>query len=300
MSIEKIKGVISPVLTAFDRDGAVYDDGCRNILNFQLPYVNGFFVCGSYGSGGLMSVKERMHVLEVMTDHINGRVPTIVHAGTMDTYSTIKLARHAQSTGVDAIAVMPPFFYKHNEENILGHYKAVLDAVDKPVFVYDYPSLSNNPISTKTLKNLAEMGTAGVKLTSSDLPGLLERMVAITKKGFAFMIGTEALLLAAISHGAQACITGMANSLPFHLAKLYQAICNGDHKEARKLQLLTNKAHTIIKRAPAISSVYGLMHYQGVDAGYPRLPFQKIESKDILPEINNLEKAGLLPKQETN
>ena len=110
------------------------------------------------------------------------------------------------------------------------------------------------------------------------------------------LVATEALFLAAISHGAQACITGMANSLPHHLAKLYQAINNGDFEEARKLQLLTNKARTIIKRTPAIAGVYALMHYQGVDAGFPRLPFQKIGPIDILQEINELAGLGLLPK----
>ncbi|MDK2981365.1 MAG: hypothetical protein PWQ55_1712 [Chloroflexota bacterium] len=294
MEYDQIKGVISPILTSFDKEGAVYDQGCRNILDFELPHVNGFFVCGSYGSGSLMSVKERKHVLEVMAAHNNGRRALIVHAGTPATCTTVELAKHAQSVGVDAIAVMPPFFYRHNPENILAHFQAVLDAVDIPVFVYDYPSLSNNPVNLKLLGQLADMGVVGVKYTSNDFPDFLNKIVNLPKKDFSFMIGTETLLLAALSHGAQACISGMANSLPHLLAELYQAILKEDQEQARELQLRTNKARSIIKRAPGIVSAYTLMRYQSIDAGYPRLPFVDLKKEDMQSEINDLKGMGLL------
>ena len=296
MEYNQIKGVISPILTAFDKDGEVYDQGCKNILDFELPHVNGFFVCGSYGSGALMSINERKHVLELMTTHVNGRTPVIVHAGTPATKTTIELAKHAQSVGVDAIAVMPPFFYRHGTENILAHFQAVVDAVDTPVFVYDYPSLSNNPINLKTLERLADMGVVGVKYTSSDLPNFLNKMVNLPQDDFAFMIGTEALLLAALSHGAQACISGMANSLPALLAELYQVILRGGSPEKScELQLTVNKARSIIKRAPGIASSYVLMHAQGIDAGYPRLPFLPLSAEQIQPVVDDLKKLGVLP-----
>jgi dihydrodipicolinate synthase/N-acetylneuraminate lyase len=295
MEYNQIKGVISPILTSFDMDGAIYDRGCKNILDFELPYVNGFFVCGSYGSGSLMSVDERKHVLEVMAAHNNGRRALIVHAGTPATCSTVELAKHAQSVGVDAIAVMPPFFYHHNPENILAHFKAVLDSVDIPVFLYDYPSLSNNPINLKLLGQLANMGVVGVKYTSNDFPDFLNKMANLPQKEFSFMIGTEALLLAALSHGAQACISGMANSLPYLLSELYQAILSGDQQQASELQLKTNKARSIIKRAPGITSSYTLLHYQGIDSGYPRLPFLSLNQEAMEAEINDLKGMGLLP-----
>ena len=130
----QLKGILSPVLTAFDKDGEIYEQGCKNVLDFQLPYVNGFFVCGSYGCGSLMSIEERKHVLEIMSNHINGRAVVIAHVGTTATKTTLELARHAESIGVDAIAAIPPYYYKHSEENIINHYKAILDAVDIPVF----------------------------------------------------------------------------------------------------------------------------------------------------------------------
>ena len=295
MAYDRIKGVISPILTSFDKDGVIYDQGCKNILDFEMPYVNGFFVCGSYGSGSLMSIEERKHVLELMAAHINGRQPLIVHAGTPATHTTVELAKHAQSVGVDAIAVMPPFFYRHNSENVLAHFQAVLDAVDTPVFVYDYPSLSNNPVNLKVLGQLAEMGVVGVKYTSSDLPDFLNKMVNLSQEKFAFMIGTEALLLAALSHGAQACISGMANSLPGLLAELVQAIKENEQDKARELQLTVNKARSIIKRAPGITSSYALLHAQGIDAGYPRLPFLPLSQQQIQPVVADLKKLGVLP-----
>jgi N-acetylneuraminate lyase/4-hydroxy-tetrahydrodipicolinate synthase len=300
MVYDHIKGIFSPVLTSFDKDGAVYNQGCKNILDFELPYVNGFFVCGSYGLGSLMSIDERKHVLELMAGHINGSRPLIVHVGTPATHTTVELAKHAQSVGVDAIAVMPPFFYRHNPENILAHFQAVLDAVDTPVLIYDYPSLSNNPVNLKLLEQLADLGVVGVKYTSSDFPDFLIKMANLPYEKFTFMIGTEALLLAALSHGAQACVTGMANSLPHHLARLYQAILKGNHEQACKLQQTTNKARAIIKRAPGIVSAYALMHYQGINAGYPRLPFLVLKQEDIKSEIKDLEELGLLPEEEIN
>ncbi len=292
--MKQLKGILSPIITAFDKDGEVYDQGCRNVIDFQLPFVNGFFVCGSYGCGALMSIDERKHVLELMATHINGRAAVIAHVGTTATKTTVELAKHAESVGVDAIAAIPPFYHIHTDEDIIRHYKAIVDAVNLPVFAYNYPKLSNNPLSTKTLIRLSEIGIAGVKDTIMDFTGFVEKIYSIKQKDFSFIIGTEALLLPAFIQGAQACISGMANILPKLLSELYQAILEENIQKSSQLQLKVNEARSIIKKTPSISSAYAFMDYLNIDAGFPRLPFGRLAKEQILGAVDELKSLGVL------
>ena len=161
-------------------------------------------------------------------------------------------------------------------------------------FAYDYPKLSNNPLSAKTLIQLSEFGLAGIKDTSMDMIGFIEKMFSIKKKDFSFIIGTEALLLSAFTQGIEACISGMANILPSLLFNLYQSILQSDSQKSRKLQLTVNEARSIIKKAPSISSAYAIMDYLKIDAGFPRLPFRVIERSQIQDVVNRLKSLEVL------
>ena len=287
-------GIIPPIITSFDKYGNVYERGCRNVIDFQLPYVDGFYICGSYGSGPLMDVDERKKVLEIMAEQVNGKATVIAHVGGISTQSTIELAKHAEVTGVDAIGVVPPYYYIHSEDNLLNHYKAVLDAVNIPVYAYDNPKLSNDSITSSILSKLSKMGAAGLKDSSFSIINLIEKMYSIEDTEFSYIIGTEALLVPAFIMGAQACISGLANALPIIMFELNKAFIEKDFNKARELQLKVNKARSILHWAPTIASVHTILDYKGIDAGFPRSPFRKIDKTKSQEIINALKQLGVL------
>jgi dihydrodipicolinate synthase/N-acetylneuraminate lyase len=106
---KKITGVIPPVITAFDKQGNFDEKAQREILRFLVPHVQGFYPLGTYGSGPLMTTDERKKVAEVIIDEVNGKVPVIIHVGSISTAQAVELAKHAEAAGADAVAAIPPY-----------------------------------------------------------------------------------------------------------------------------------------------------------------------------------------------
>jgi len=130
----RISGIIPPVITAFDKQGDFDEKAQREIIAFLVDKVQGFYPCGTYGSGPLMSVEERNRVAEVVIDEVNGRVPVIMHVGGASTCSVVELAKHAEKAGATAVAAVPPIYYGFKEPEVERHFKALVEAVSIPVF----------------------------------------------------------------------------------------------------------------------------------------------------------------------
>ncbi|MBC7265293.1 MAG: dihydrodipicolinate synthase family protein [Chloroflexi bacterium] len=273
-----LQGIVPPNITPFDSEGNVYEDGLRRHIEFLLPHIGGLYTCGTYGSGPLMSVTERKRVVEIVVDQVRGRVPVVVHVGTTDTSSAVELAKHANSVGATAVAIIPPFYYKHTEDAIFEHYRAVMKAVSIPIYAYDNPQASGNKISPHLLARLADIGVWGIKDSSFDICDFIEKQRAVGERDFDFVIGTEALFLPAYIMGARACVAGLANAFPELMADLWRATCENDLSTARKIQHKVLDVRDIVHLGPTIPTVHAILQMRGVDAGFPRAPFQPLEA----------------------
>lgn len=294
MKNPNIEGIIPPIITSFTEDDKIYEVGIRNVVDFQIKYVNGFYVCGSYGGGPLMNTEERMKVLEIILDEVNNRVPVIAHVGATSTKNTILLAKNAELAGVDAIGIVPPYYYSYPDENLLVHYKTICEEVNVPVYAYDNPKFSNDSISVNLIRELSNVGVAGIKDSSFSILSLMDKMMALEETNFNFIIGTESLFLPAFYIGVKACISGLANAFPELMQKLYNVMINGDLESARKFQFKVNQAREIIHYAPTIASIHAILEHRGINAGFPRAPFLKLEKKKKARIIQSLINLGLL------
>jgi 4-hydroxy-tetrahydrodipicolinate synthase len=101
----EVKGIIPPLTTPFAESGEVYKEGLRRLVEFQVESgVHSLFICGTYGSGLVMSVQERKTVHEVVVDQVGGRITVIAHVGTASTARSVELAQHAERVGADYVA----------------------------------------------------------------------------------------------------------------------------------------------------------------------------------------------------
>ena len=143
------RGVLIPVITPFDEDGAVDEPVLRQLVDFYVgAEVQGLFALGSSGQGPAMTPPERKFAAEIILDQTAGRSPVIVHVGTADAFSTVDLAKHAAQHGAAALGVIPPYYYSdHSEFEILAHFRAVADAVPLPIFIYENPKYSGISIN---------------------------------------------------------------------------------------------------------------------------------------------------------
>ncbi|HHR85393.1 hypothetical protein DRJ24_00150 [Candidatus Acetothermia bacterium] len=280
----KISGIIPPLLTAFDKNGSFDEKAQREIVSFLVDKVQGFYPCGTYGSGPLMNVEERKRVAEVVIDEVNGRVPVIMHVGGASTRSVVELAKHAEKAGATAVASVPPIYYGFKEAEVERHFKALVEAVSIPVFVYNNPKTTGVSISAEFLNRLAQLGVCGVKDSSFDIMVFYNYLWKVKKDDFIPVIGTEALIFPAVGMGALASVSGLANAIPEPVVELFDAVKAGDLDKARPLQKKVSAMRDVMHYAPTLAMIQAILRRRGVNAGYPRLPF-------VLPEESLVNKA---------
>lgn len=283
------------MMTAFTKQGEVYDKGTREIVDFIVPHVQGLYPCGTYGSGPMMSPEERKRVAEIIIDQVNGRVPVIVHVGTADTKNTIELARHAEAIGARAVGAITPYYNSYDEDAIFVHFQQLINAVNIPVFLYNNPKTSGNSVSVNLLLRLAKEGLAGVKDSTFDIVNYYHSRIGL--KDFPEMnliIGTEAVLVAAFDAGAKAAVSGLGNVYPDLMEKLYKEYLEGDREKLMQTQEDVLRVRQITKYGPTVPTCHAILNLRGVDSGYPRLPFRPVSPETIKRVKEALQSMRLL------
>ena len=270
---KKITGIIPPLLTGFDKEGDYDPAAQKEITEFLVDKVQGFYICGTYGSGPMMTAEERKQVAEDVIAQVNGRVPVIVHVGGCSTRSVVELAKHAQEAGADAVAAVPPIYYHFGEDAVLRHFKALREAVTIPAFVYNNPKATGVTVTPSMLKKIADLGIDGIKDSSFEILVFWEQMWAVAQPGFIPVIGTEALILPAVALGAHAAVCGLANAIPAPVVACFEATKAGNMAEAAKLQEKVSKMRDVMHLAPTLPMIQAILREQGVNVGYPRMPF---------------------------
>ena len=295
MKASDFKGLIPPMMTAFTAEGEIYEKGTREIVDFIVPHVHGLYPCGTYGSGPMMSISERKRAAEIIIDQTKGRVPVIVHVGTADTKTTIELARHAEETGAQAVGAIVPYYNKLSEDAIFVHFQRLINAVNIPIFLYNNPSASGNPVSPNLLVRLAKEGLGGVKDSTFDIVNYYHSRIALQDFPEAnVIVGSEALFVPAFDAGSKAVVGGLGNVYPDLLRKLYDVYLTGNREETMLLQEKVLKVRQITKYGPTVPTCHAILKLRGIDSGYPRLPYTQIsaETEKLVKEA--LQKMELL------
>jgi len=295
MKFKGLEGVVPPMIVPFDEWGEINERVLREFSRFLLSSVDGLFILGTYGCGPLLRVEERKKVAEIVVEEVNGKVPVVVHVGSISTKDALELAKHAQAIGADAISSIPPFYYHHAEEDVLFYFKRLLDAVSIPVYVYNNPKTVGYGVSVSLLKKLADEGIYGVKDSSFDIMVLSDYKRKVNKEGFDVVVGTEALFVPAASLGVKAFIPGLGNAFPELCKELYNAVRLGAPRD--KVMEIHNKVLAVrdLMRLANTTTVgaYTMVNLRGIKA-YPREPFRPApqEVKEKMREA--LERMGLL------
>ena len=279
--INRFKGVIPPMLTAFDEFGDLDVKRTKNIVRFLKDKVDALFICGTYGSGPLMNEEEKKAVIDSVTEEVGRELPIIVMAGSASTRETVEIAKYAQSAGASAIASVCPYYYAHSEENILGFFSELVNAVSIPVYVYNNPKTVGYPVTPKLLRKLYEIGVRGLKDSSFSSITFYEFVRELKNEDFDFIIGTEALVLEAFAVGSRAVISGVANALPEPVQELVKACEMNDLSKAARLQTLVLELRELLHISSAISVAHAILHVRGIDSGYPRNPFKPLNSEKM-------------------
>jgi dihydrodipicolinate synthase/N-acetylneuraminate lyase len=231
-----------------------------------------------------MRPDQRKRVAEIALDIVSARIPVSVFVGAADTQTGVELARHAEKAGADAVSCVQPFYYRQVDEAIYQHFRAIIDAVDLPVYAYDSPLYAGNRISVEVLSRLADAGLAGV-ITGAATYGiehLWSLLRQVSREGFDVLSIRDGLALPAMMMGAVGFESGVANFFPELMIDLYQAIREQDYEKATELQnrtlLLRDISHKLGRNIPTLHALIAL---RGFVTGVPKKPFFPLSQDEI-------------------
>ncbi|MCC2594317.1 dihydrodipicolinate synthase family protein [Tessaracoccus sp. OS52] len=161
--------LFSAIATPVTRDGGLDADVAARLAAQHVERgVEGLYCGGSSGEGLLLTPDERQRMLAAVVDGAAGAIPVVAHVGALSTREAITLAEHAQEVGAVAVSMIPPIYYKFTPEEVLAHYRAVMDAVDLPMIVYNIPQFTGQDIGAGD-ELLADERVVGVKYTAHSM-----------------------------------------------------------------------------------------------------------------------------------
>lgn len=296
----KISGVYPALITPFNEDGGVAEDKLRMLLRFLIPQVHGLYPCGSYGSGPLMTVEQRERVAEIVMEETSGRIPVVLHVGSPDTATTIRLARHAERLGVAAVAALTPYYYLHGFENVKMFFRDLVDAVSLPVFVYHNPKYTNfTSFTPELLVELAEIGVKGLKDSSANIGFFYDCVSAINSTDFTFLIGSQTILLPALVGGGHGCVSGLSNLFPQLVNRIFEHAHAGEYDKALQLQRKANALRKLTGSGIPVPFYHAALKHRGIDIGVPRSPHLRYSKADEERIVGPIQEAIKLEEELT-
>ncbi|PPD30727.1 MAG: 4-hydroxy-tetrahydrodipicolinate synthase [Hyphomicrobium sp.] len=230
------KGSYTALITPF-KNGVLDEEALRRIVTWQIAEgTHGLVPVGTTGESPTLSHDEHKRVVELCIETAKGRVPVIAGAGSNSTAEAIDLARHAKNAGADAVLVVTPYYNKPTQEGLYQHYRAINDAVDIPIIIYNIPSRSVVDMSVATMARLCDLkNIVGVKDATANLARPSQQRLA-SGPDFCQLSGEDATALGFMAHGGHGCISVVSNIVP-RLSSNFQTAClDGDFATALKLQ----------------------------------------------------------------
>jgi 4-hydroxy-tetrahydrodipicolinate synthase len=237
------KGSLVALITPF-KNGGLDEKRFQSFVEWQIAEgTHGVVPCGTTGESPTLSHEEHKRVVELTVEVAKGRVPVIAGAGSNSTAEAIDFMRHAKKAGADAALVVTPYYNKPTQEGLYQHYKALNDAVDLPIIIYNIPARCVIDMSVATMARLAKLpNIVGVKDATNDLARPLRTRTAIGDD-FSMLSGEDVTVMAFLAQGGDGCISVTANLAPRACADMHEAWQKGDTARAMRINARLGPLH---------------------------------------------------------
>ena len=294
----QLRGCGTALVTPFTQDGAVDENALRNLVSWQVESGIDFLVpCGTTGETPTLTHDEWLRVIDVTIEVAAGRLPIVAGATSNSTLEAVTKAKEvAARPGVNAILTASPYYNKPTQEGQYRHFRAIAEAVDKPVILYNVPGRTSANLEPATVARLCEVpNIAGVKEASGNMTQIAELINAVPET-FLVLSGDDAVTLPVISLGGVGVISVASNEIPREMAEMTRAALNNDWHTARALhrKYLALMQGNFIESSPL--PVKGVLAMMGkIEEVYrlPLLPMRR-DTRSKLQKIAT--EAGLITK----
>ena len=292
----KLRGCGTALVTPFNSDGSIDEKALRSLVAWQVDSGIHFLVpCGTTGETPTLSKDEWLRVIEITVEAVNGRVPIVAGATSNSTQDAVDKARTvAKIRGVDAILTASPYYNKPTQEGQYQHFRAIAEAVDRPLVLYNVPGRTGANIEPATLARLAEIpNIIAVKEASGSITQIAEVFNAVPDDFLVFS-GDDAITLPVIAFGGVGIVSVASNEIPAEMSTMTAAALDNDWKQARKLQrkfLPLMQANFIESNPLPVKAVLAMMGRIQENYRLPLCPMKK-DTRAKLEKI--AEAAGVL------
>jgi len=241
LSLEKYRGIFPAFYACYDKEGNVSKEGTKQLVEFLISKgVAGLYVGGSSGECIYLTVEERKQTLEAVMEAAKGRIAIIAHVACNNTRESCELARHAQSLGVDAIATIPPIYFKLPERAIAKYWNDISAAApDTDYIIYNIPQLAGVSLTLslfdEMLKNPKVIGVKNSSMPIQDIQ-MFKRQAKLNNKEIVVFNGPDEQFVGGRLIGADGGIGGTYGVMPELFVKLNEMLEAGDFENAGKLQ----------------------------------------------------------------
>ncbi len=300
----KLRGCGTALVTPFRKDQSIDEARLRDLVEWQVASGIGFLVpCGTTGETPTLSKDEWLKVIDITIEVAAGRVPIVAGATSNATIDAVEKAREvAKRKGVDAILTASPYYNKPTQEGQFQHFKAIAEAVDKPLVLYSVQGRTAVNIEPATLGRLAKIpNIIAVKEASSNITQIAEVFNHVPDNFLVFS-GDDAVTLPVISLGGVGIISVVSNEIPKEMSELTNAALKNDWETARKIHrkyLPLMQANFIESNPMPVKAVVAMMGR--IEEAYrlpmvPVKPETRARLRQIATDVGLLQGSAAVPE----
>ncbi|MCP9470128.1 MAG: 4-hydroxy-tetrahydrodipicolinate synthase [Nitrospira sp.] len=280
-------GSLIAIVTPF-RNGRIDERALAELIEWQIAKgTNGIVPCGTTGESATLSHEEHHRVIQLTVEVVNRRVPVIAGTGSNSTEEAVALTKHAKQAGADGALLITPYYNKPTQEGLYRHYKAVAEAVDLPLVLYNIPGRTGVNMLPPTIARLSAIDTiVGVKEGSGSVQQASD-IVQMCGDRITVLAGDDSLTLPMMAVGAKGVITVTANIVPTEMAQLVKTFADGKIVEARRLHFALSPlfAALFLETNPIpVKEALGMMGKIDPELRLPLCPMGK-ETRDKLRHV---------------
>ncbi|MEN8140092.1 MAG: 4-hydroxy-tetrahydrodipicolinate synthase [Thermodesulfobacteriota bacterium] len=289
------RGAFVAIVTPFI-DGQLDEQGLKDLIEFQIAGgTHGIVPCGTTGESATMTHEEHHRVVELTIETVAGRVPVLAGTGSNSTSETIELTKHAKAAGADGALVITPYYNKPSQEGLYQHFKAVAEAVDIPMILYNVPSRTSIDMAAATVARCAEIDNiAGIKEATADMNRACD-VIRRCPNDFAVMSGDDFTAMALVLLGGTGVISVTSNVDPKGMSSLMNAALDGDVAKAREIQYrLFPLMGSMFFDTNPVPAKKTLEMMGKIKSGAPRQPLWQIGEEPLARMTAVIKEQGLI------
>jgi 4-hydroxy-tetrahydrodipicolinate synthase len=288
-------GCGTALVTPFQSGGAIDERALRDLVDWQIAEGVHFLVpCGSTGEAATMTPAEHRRVVEIVVEQVGKRVPVVAGAGSNDTRKAVEMSKEMKLAGADMLLHVSPMYNKPPQRGIVAHFRAIADAVELPIIVYNVPGRTGSNIEAQTTLTLAaHPRIVAVKEASGNLGQIMD-IIRDAPDGFQVLSGDDSLTLAVMAAGGAGIVSVVSNMVPRRMAHLAERCAAGDLAGARAEHLmLMPLMHAAFIESNPIPAKAALAMMRKMESTV-RLPLVPLDDKHVPMLRSALQAAGAL------